>query len=188
LERLHQQVILLSRLVEDLRTLSLAESGGLNLQLEDINLNTFLQQTINSLMPRANEANVIIQLHPVPDTSIYIDSKQITRVLNNLLDNALRYGKSPIEVSAQNLDRQCTITIRDHGEGLSQETLERAFERFYKADSARARTAHSGGSGLGLSIAKAIVEAHHGKLEAKNHPQGGAVFEISLPYSALQKT
>ena len=103
LERLHQQVILLSRLVEDLRTLSLAESGGLNLQLEDVNLNDFLQQTTNSFTPRANEANIIIQLHPIPDTRIRIDSKQMTRVLNNLLDNALRYGKSPIEVSASDM-------------------------------------------------------------------------------------
>jgi signal transduction histidine kinase len=83
-------------------------------------------------------------------------------------------------VSAATQPEGVKITVRDHGPGIPPEALERVFERFYKADASRTRK-ESEGSGLGLSIARAIVEAHGGRLEASNHPQGGAAFTVFLP-------
>ncbi len=181
LERLHHQVMLLNRLIEDLRTLSLAESGGLVLHKEALELEPFLRRVVGGFTAQAQQAQTQINLFAEANYKITIDPKQMTRVLNNLLDNALRYGQGPIEVKVHKQMDTLTIGIRDHGPGIAEKALERIFERFYKEDSSRTRTTYSGGSGLGLSIAKAIIEAHAGRLEASNHPQGGAVFEIYLP-------
>jgi two-component system sensor histidine kinase BaeS len=183
LERLHGQVTLLTKLVNDLRTLSLAESGGLELKKEKVEVMGFLSTVIEGFRPRALEAGLELRLEsPSSKLNASFDQGQITRVLNNLLDNAVRYA-SPgrVEVSAVDGRDSILIRLRDHGPGISPKALERIFERFYKADSSRTRIAESGGSGLGLSIARAIVEAHGGKLEATNHAEGGAVFTVWLP-------
>jgi two-component system, OmpR family, sensor histidine kinase BaeS len=182
LDRLHSEVLLLSRLVDDLRTLSLAESGGMKLERSDIALQLFLGAVLESFGPRALAAGIELQLEVIPpDLKAKIDQTQITRVLNNLLENALKHSGSKQITVAANLEPEFVIiSVRDYGQGLSNENLERAFERFYRGDASRTRGT-DGSSGLGLSIARAIVEAHHGKLEAGNHPDGGAVFRILLP-------
>lgn len=181
LERLHTQVMLLSKLVDDLRTLSLAESGGLGLKLEKVELEPFLQGVVEMFGPRAAQGGMELRLHLTPShLSACFDPAQITRVLGNLLDNAVRYGASPVELNATPSEEGVRIQVRDHGPGLSQEALERVFERFYRGDTSRTRAEGSGGSGLGLTIARAIVEAHGGRLEASNHPEGGAVFTLIL--------
>jgi two-component system sensor histidine kinase BaeS len=181
LARLHHQIMLLSRLVEDLRTLSLAESGGLELYKEAVNLKDFLHKVADGFRQRASEANTQINLEVDPGLHFTLDVKQMTRVLNNLLENALQYGHGPIEVNAQKQTNVTIISVKDHGPGIKDEALERIFERFYKSDASRTRKENVTGSGLGLSIAKAIVEAHGGSLEARNHSGGGAVLEIRLP-------
>jgi two-component system, OmpR family, sensor histidine kinase BaeS len=182
LDRLHSEVLLLSRLVDDLRTLSLAESGGMKLELKETALQTFLGAVLESFSPRATSASIALKLEVIPpDLKAKIDETQITRVLNNLLENALKHsGTKQITVSATLEPEFVHISIRDYGKGLSNENLERAFERFYRGDASRTRGT-DGSSGLGLAIARAIVEAHHGKLEAGNHSDGGAVFTILLP-------
>lgn len=181
LERLHTQVMLLSKLVDDLRTLSLAESGGLGLKLEKVELEPFLQGVVEMFGPRVAQGGMELRLHLTPShLSACFDPAQITRVLGNLLDNAVRYGASPVELNATPSEEGVRIQVRDHGPGLSQEALERVFERFYRGDTSRTRAEGSGGSGLGLTIARAIVEAHGGRLEASNHPEGGAVFTLIL--------
>jgi two-component system, OmpR family, sensor histidine kinase BaeS len=182
LDRLHSEVLLLSRLVDDLRTLSLAESGGMKLELREIALQSFLGAVFESFSPRAASADIQLKLEVIPpDLKANIDHTQITRVLNNLLENALKHsGTKQITVAASLQPEWVAISVRDYGQGLSNENLERAFERFYRGDASRTRGT-DGSSGLGLSIARAIVEAHHGKLEAGNHPDGGAVFTLLLP-------
>lgn len=183
LERLHGQVMMLSRLVDDLRTLSLAESGGTPLKKKTVELSRFLNNIAEMFRPRAAEAGMEIYLKAVdPALKANFDPEQITRVLNNLLDNAVRHAAGPLEVSAKAEEGGVQISVRDHGTGVPPEALERVFERFYKADSSRTRKeGDSGGSGLGLSIARAIAEAHGGSLNVANHPQGGAVFTLHLP-------
>jgi two-component system sensor histidine kinase BaeS len=183
LERLHRQVMMLSRLVDDLRTLSLAESGGTTLKKKAVELPQFLNGIIEMFRPRAAEAEMELELKPVDSgLKASFDLEQVTRILNNLLDNAVRHAAGPLEVSARGEAGGVAIGVRDHGPGIPPGALERVFERFYKADSSRTRKeSDPGGSGLGLSIARAIAEAHGGRLEAANHPEGGAVFTLHLP-------
>ncbi len=185
LARLHTEVLRLSKLVDDLRTLSLAESGGLALRLEPTPLKPLLEETLETFATRARQAGLTLTLEPVPDAlAADLDRNQIGRVLGNLLDNALRYAApGAVEVGAARNDAGVnagvSVWVRDHGPGLPRETLERLFERFYRGDAARTRE-REGGSGLGLTIARAIAEAHGGGLEADNH-EDGAVFTLHLP-------
>lgn len=178
---LHQEMSLLGRLVEDLRTLSLAEGGGLDLRLEVVRLRPVLERAVEGLTSRAAQVGVQLRLEPTaPDLEARLDPDRFEQVLHNLLDNAIRHaGPGRVELGARGEAGGTLVFVRDHGPGLPPEALERAFERFYRADPSRSRA--TGGSGLGLAIARAIVEAHGGRLEASNHPQGGAVFTLHLP-------
>jgi two-component system sensor histidine kinase BaeS len=191
LERLHSEVLMLSRLVDDMRTLSLAESGGLSLKLERTRIRPLLQHALDTFASRALDVSVTLQLDAVPDDlSATLDRDRIVQVVRNLLDNAIRYAApGPVEVGAEREGDWVHIQVRDHGPGLPPEALERVFERFYRGDVARTRgrgdEGNGGGSGLGLAIARAIAEAHGGTLEAENHPEGGALFTLHLPESPL---
>jgi two-component system sensor histidine kinase BaeS len=186
LDRLHAEVLLMARLVDDLRTLSLAEGGNLNLRLERTELQPFLSRTLESFSARAAQGGVNLRLEAVSDgLSATFDREQIMRVLQNLLENAVRHaGPGTVEVSARPDGEFVALTVRDHGPGLQPEDVERVFERFYQTDASRTR-AHDGskGSGLGLAIVKAIAEAHGGRIAASNHPDEGAVFTLRLPIS-----
>jgi two-component system, OmpR family, sensor histidine kinase BaeS len=184
LERLHGEVMLLSKLVGDLRTLSLAEGGSLNLKLERVTLEPFLQGLISRFAPRVQEAGMNITLAPITTgLTAQLDETQFTRVINNLLENAVRYAKTgSVEMTVMLEVNTLSIQVRDHGPGLKPDDLERIFERFYQADASRTRDqAGSKGSGLGLAIARAIIEGHGGTIQASNHAQGGAVFTVTLP-------
>ncbi len=182
LARLHQEVMRLTRLVEDLRTLSVAEAGGLGLEREAVDVGSFLDRVVAGFASRAGSVGVDLSLEPVPSgLTVNADPAALSRVLDNLLDNALRYAApGSVEVGAREDAGEVLITVRDHGPGLPEGEADRLFERFYRGDPSRARQSE-GGSGLGLSIAKALVEAHGGRLEASGHPEGGAVFTVVLP-------
>jgi len=191
LERLHNEVMTMADLVSDLKTLSIAESGVLELQKEDVNINKLLIDTVEVFSRPAQEVKSTIEVKETIDSIVKLDLEQIQRVFRNLIDNALSYA-SPcnIELAAQegvSDDKSgIVLTIRDTGPGIAEDGLEQVFERFYRGDTARtkeSRTTEGGkrGSGLGLNIAKAITEAHGGWIQAYNHPDGGAVFEIWLP-------
>lgn len=187
LTRLHAEVMMLSRLVDDLRTLSLAEAGELSLHLTHTAIEPLLQRVVAAFARRAAQADVVLELSPIADNlSATLDEDRLTQVLGNLLDNALRYAApGRVELGAETVRRGIKIWVRDHGPGLSPETLARVFERFYRGDAARTRkhpgdNGDTGGSGLGLAIAKATIEALGGKLEATNHSAGGAVFTLYL--------
>ena len=182
LGRLHGEVMMLSRLVDDLRTLTLAEGGGLSLRREETQIRPLLERSAQAFGARAARADVTLDLCPTDDAlTAFIDPDRITQVLNNLLDNAVRYAApGSVELGAEVEGEEVKVWVRDHGPGLEPDKLGRAFERFYRGDASRTRQ-ERGGSGLGLSIAKALVEAHGGTLDARNHPQGGAVFTLYLP-------
>ncbi|MBX3140339.1 MAG: HAMP domain-containing protein [Trueperaceae bacterium] len=184
LARLHREVMLLSRLVDDLRTLSTAESGHLELTPRTVKVADYLRTLLDSLAGRAAEAGATLDLDPIPEgLSATFDPDRIARVLGNLLENALRYATpGTVTVSAEREGDRLRIAVRDHGPGLPPGDEERVLERFYRGDPSRTR--HEAGSGLGLAIAKAIAESHGGRLEAANHPQGGAVFTVVLPLGA----
>ena len=182
LGRLHAEVLTLSALVSGLRELSLAEGGGLPLKRQTILLEPFLADFTESFQTRAAEVGVTLTLGRIsPQLSATFDPDQLERVLSNLLGNALRYAApGAVEIGAEATLSGVRIWVRDHGPGLPDDA-ERLFERFYQGDASRTRgAAGEKGSGLGLSIARAIVQAHGGTLSAANHPGGGAVFTLVL--------
>ena len=183
LSRLHGEVLLLARMVDDLRTLSLAEGGALSLHLAEVDLNDLLRGVAENYRTRAGGAGACLHLQlPAAPLLIVADPDRLTQVLHNLLDNALAYAGGDIELGAARERREVALWVRDHGPGLSEEALSKAFERFYRADTARGRDPEGrGGSGLGLSIARALVQAQGGQIEAGNHLGGGAAFTLRFP-------
>ena len=198
LARLHGEVMLLARLVDDLKTLSESEGGALSLRRKETAIEPLLRRSVESFSSRAAELGATLELEPVePGLSAVVDPDRIVQVIGNLLDNALRYaGPVRVEVGAEAIDEEMIddqmigeqerqgvrLWVRDHGPGLPNGAGARVFERFYRGDAARTRSSHAaGGSGLGLAIAKAIVEAHGGTIAAFDHPEGGALFEIEVP-------
>jgi len=181
LERLVEEVDHLAMLVEDLRLLSLAESGGLKLQKEPADLAELLRRTAETFAAAAGNRGVKMELALEP-AEIRLDPGRMRQVVVNLLDNAIRHARSRVQVRSWREAERVCFSIEDDGPGIAPEDLPHVFDRFYRADLARNRS--SGGSGLGLAIVKAIVEAHGGSVQASNAPDGGAVFTVCLPPSA----
>jgi signal transduction histidine kinase len=177
-----QQNNLLTKLVEDLRTLALADAGELHIEKVSTDLNALITVVCNDFQARFSEMGVSLvcksdQTCPQP----LLDPNRISQVIYNLLHNSLRHtpegGK--VEITTACEGSVVTIKLRDSGEGIPEEALPHLFDRFYRSDQSRSRD--KGGSGLGLAIAMQIIQAHGGTISAANHPQGGAEFTIHLP-------
>jgi two-component system sensor histidine kinase BaeS len=183
LTRLHSEVLLLARLVTDLRLLSLAESGALSLKAVPLDGGHMLYALADAYANRAAGAGITLEVvaqHPAP---LLADPDRLTQTLRNILDNALRYAApGAVILSAVQDGPHTRLTIRDHGPGFRPDDLSRAFERFYRADASRTRDPQGrASSGLGLAIARALTEAQGGQIEARNHPGGGAEFTLTFP-------
>ena len=182
LKPLREQNELLIRLVEDLRTLSLADAGELELHKRAVDLLELTHFTAKSFEPAFAKNAITLQARSIGELpKVNADPDRIQQILHNLLQNALRYtpaGKS-IDIELQSEGKEIRLDVRDHGAGIHPESFDLIFERFYRADSSREHT--SGSTGLGLAIARKLAEAHGGTLTASNHPQGGAVFTLRLP-------
>jgi two-component system, OmpR family, sensor histidine kinase BaeS len=173
-----EQTEILTRLVDDLKTLSLADAGQLKLEQHSLNLAALAKQTLSGFELQAAQKKVRLELR-APDQLLFRgDSARLQQVLANLLENALRYANSSItlELIIHNNEIRCSVT--DDGLGIPDQDLERIFTRFYRVESSRSR--ESGGSGLGLAIARTFIELHHGKIRAMRSTCG-AQFEITLP-------
>jgi signal transduction histidine kinase len=173
---------LLDRLVEDLRTLELADAGKLTLEKSDVDPGRLLRRVAARFSPRAAEQSQRIELAPFPDLPpVPADSQRIEQIVGNLVDNAIRHtpGGGVIRLSAESQSGNVNLTIEDSGPGIPADQLEQIFERFHRLDPGRART--EGGTGLGLAIARKLAEAHGGSLHAENRPEGGARFILKLP-------
>jgi signal transduction histidine kinase len=186
-----EQNYLLNRLVEDLRTLALADSGQLSLECTPTDLTALVKRLVERYKPQADSRGITLMLS-IPDhcplTSL--DPGRVGQIIGNLLSNALRYtpdsGRIDIEVNCpyegstnSNQMDLIQLSVHDNGPGIPPEALPHIFDRFFRAD--RARSRDEGGSGLGLAIARQLAQAHGGNLEAQNHPQGGACFILTLP-------
>ena len=185
LEPLLQQNVLLERLVDDLRTLALADSGHLSLERSPTDLPALIRRRVDELAPEAGQKNIQITLDvPIKAPDALVDPARIGQILTNLMTNALRYAPehSTISVSLAITALDIRLSVRDQGPGISAQDLPLIFERFYRGDKARSRD--QGSTGLGLSIARRLAEAHNGTLSASNHPDGGAVFTLTLPFKS----
>ena len=181
LKSILEETQILSRLIEDLRTLALAESGALQLKRESTDIAALIRDVVSAFQSQAREANVTMDLSlSKTSASLEIDPERIRQVLTNLISNALRYSPrgSSIQVglteSVSGTDRDVMVSIADSGPGIASEDLPHVFDRFYKSSDSR-------GMGLGLPIAKYIVEAHGGAIQAESEAGGGTRISFSLP-------
>jgi signal transduction histidine kinase len=179
------QVNLLTRLVEDLRTLALAEAGQLPLSKRSVDLAALLQSVWTSFEAQAAAQQVTLHTEIASDLPLVdLDPDRMQQTVGILISNALRYTppQGSITVGAKTDRASVTIEVTDTGSGIAPEDVPHVFDRFYRADKSRAR--ESGGSGLGLAIAKSIVEAHGGSIEAVSQPGQGTQLIIRLPRAA----
>jgi signal transduction histidine kinase len=173
----------ISRLVDDLQKVSRAEERQLDLRLGRHAPPALVVTAVRAAAP-ANAAEGVVLETAVSDDLpfVVVDGDRIGEVLTNLLDNALRHtlAGGHVEVRGEGHAEEVELTVSDSGEGMAPEHLSRVFERFYRVDSARARS--QGGSGIGLAIARALVEAHGGRIRAESDgTERGSRFVVSLP-------
>jgi two-component system phosphate regulon sensor histidine kinase PhoR len=168
-------------LIEDLLTISELESGRLRLNLQSLDLRLIAEKVLGDLRPRAEGKQVRV-ISQVPALRVRADPGRLEQVLGNLLDNAIKYGRTEgtVTLDARPVpEGQIEVCVRDDGPGMPADALERVFERFYRVDKARSR--EQGGTGLGLSIVKHIIQNHGGRVWARSEPGHGAAFYFTLP-------
>jgi signal transduction histidine kinase len=179
----YDETVLLSRLVTDLRDLSLAEAGQLKLYQNATELGEFVSAEITSVQSRCQEKRISIDAElPIGLPSVFIDRDRIRQVLHNLIDNALRYTKAggAIKIGASHKARGwVTVYVSDSGSGIAPEDLPHVFDHFYKVD--RSRYRGHGGAGIGLAMVKQLVELHGGKVWVKSQKGKGSTFFFTLP-------
>jgi signal transduction histidine kinase len=188
-EIIREEAARLDHLVDDLRTLSLADAGELSINLQSIDPGQLLHEVANLYQVRAQKKNIALDLDTTaPLSTLEADPGRMTQVLTNILDNAFRHTpkNGTVILSAKQVDNKIEFAIQDSGPGLSPEDITRIFERFYRADPSRQR--EDGGSGLGLAIAKSIVQAHNGQLSAESEAGKGLKIKISLQLSSTYPT
>jgi two-component system sensor histidine kinase BaeS len=180
LETIRDQSRLLARIVDDLRTIGLAEAGDLPLRREPIDVATLIRDTGRAFGARAGEAGVSLSIGGADDLVVEADEDRLKQALGALVDNAIRHTPrgGAVAIQAMAAGSRVRIDVIDTGPGISDEDLPHLFDRFYQADPARDRS--TGSSGLGLAIVRALAEAHGGSAGAANIAGGGARFWIEL--------
>ncbi len=195
LETLHQETRLLTRLVTDLRDLSLAEVGRLPLEVEEVDLAAIVHRAVDALRPLAEPRAVQMREElPAGGVLVRADERRIEQVLRNLLDNALRYtpGGGAVTVAAwlwhgEGRDvQEARVLVRDTGAGIAPNDLPHVFDRFYRGDASRSRA--TGGSGIGLALVKQLVEAQGGRVWVKSELGHGSEFGFSLPAAVARES
>lgn len=172
----------LTRLVEDLRTLALADAGELALNKRLLNLSQFCQETLVRFEPQAQGKDIRLTADCEGENLLVeVDKERLQQIYDNLMQNALRYTPAGgfIRLTFTQQGQHAICRVHNSGSQLSAEAQRHLFERFYRSEKARDRS--TGGTGLGLSIARKLAEAHGGSLRGQNHPSEGVVFELSLP-------
>jgi two-component system sensor histidine kinase BaeS len=176
----------LDRLVDDLRLLSLADTGELPLTLQPIRPRALLERVAARHAVAGEQHKVAIKIEAADNLPLVnIDVERMSQVLDNLILNAFRYTSESgcVTLRASSMNDSVLIEVKDDGRGIAAEDLPYIFDRFYRGDKSRQ---HNGESGLGLAIAKSIVEAHGGTIHVESKPGEGAVFIIVLkPYSGV---
>jgi signal transduction histidine kinase len=185
LPALREQARTLAQLVDDLFELARIDAGALTLDLRDAPLAALVQSCLRGLEAEARARRVTLAAEvDDSDPAVHCAPDKVERVLSNLLTNALRHTPSDgtVAVVVEPLEGEVRVSVEDTGEGLPAESGRRVFDRFWRGDPARSRA--TGGGGLGLAIARGLVEAQGGRIWAENRPEGGARVSFTLPRAA----
>jgi len=182
---LYEEATLLTRLVDDLQELALAEASELKLVMQAEDITGVIKQAAVSFQSQAVDRGISL-ITDLPDKlpRCDVDSQRIAQILHNLISNAMTHTprEGNITISAKESGNYVEVTVADTGEGIPAEELPNIFERFYRVD--RSRSRRTGGSGLGLTIAKRLVEAHGGQISVESEPGKGSRFIFTLPKSS----
>ena len=173
----------LGRIVEDMFTLSRADAGQLPITLSEIYLDELAAECLHSVRTLAAAKSISLNLESDGELPVLADESLLTRMLLNLLDNAIKYTPpvGTVTITTSHTAAGPRLSVADNGPGIPAEFQSRIFERFFRADQARSRGNSGGGAGLGLAIAQWIAEAHHGKLELTRSDSSGTIFTVHLP-------
>ncbi len=178
---IHTEALHLSHLVDDLKTLSLADAGELPLMRQEISPLNLLKYTATAYQIQAEKEGISIKVDAAADLpTIFVDVERMSQVLGNLVSNALRYTPhgGEIMLSAHVLDGKVNLQVSDNGSGISPEAIPYIFERSFRGDTARVQ--QTGEAGLGLAISKSLVEAHGGVITVESELEKGATFTIVI--------
>lgn len=179
---LYEETVHLNHLIRDLRDLSLAEAGQLKLDKTDTNVEQLLAHAIAMLRPLTEEKKITLTAEFTKVPPVQADPMRLSQVVYNLLTNAIRYTGhgGQIRVSTGSDDKWLEMVVEDNGQGIAKEDLPHIFDHFYRADKSRSRG--SGGTGIGLSIVKQIIELHGGRVEVASSVGKGTRFTVFLPH------
>jgi two-component system phosphate regulon sensor histidine kinase PhoR len=182
LERTEMSINRMISIVEDLEIITKLEAGELKLKLEKFDLVRMVEDVFELEQMRAGEQNISLEIVRKPDRPVYVmaDRKRINEVLNNLINNGIKYGKKNgyVRVSFYDIEDHILTEVADNGIGMEKKELSRVFERFYRVDKSRSR--EQGGTGLGLSIVKHIIEAHKQTIHVNSAVDEGTTFTFTL--------
>ena len=185
---LAQEVSQLTRLVEDLRLLSLSDLGALTYHTEPLDLGELIAESVRALAPALHDKGITLELRLAPEVVVVGDATRLAQVFANLLQNTLRYTDAPgrLQVRLEGEAGEARITWQDSSPGVPADALPHLTERLYRVDGSRSRS--GGGSGLGLAITQAIVLAHRGRLVADAGEFGGLRWTIHIPRAERRET
>ena len=181
LDSMHEEVLILTRLIEDLQELALADSGQLHLDIQPCDMSDLVRRAVTALQNRAEAKGIEVDADVPGPAPIQADPERIGQILRNLLANAANYTPAggSIRVGVVRTEDGTVVNVEDTGKGISQEELPYVFERFYGVDKSRSRA--TGGVGLGLTNAKRLVEAHGGNITVRSRLGAGTTFTFTLP-------
>ncbi len=175
----------LETLVNQLLLLSEVEADLPEIKFEPVKLHAVVSKAVDMFSGVAESRNVSLSIGRLDEAIIHGNRGHLRQVLNNLLDNALKYtppgGAVVVNLAADEGTHQARLSVSDTGQGISPEDQRRIFDRFYRAESARSRGAGAGGTGLGLSICQSVVQNHGGEITCTSESRCGAAFEVTLP-------
>jgi signal transduction histidine kinase len=166
-------------MLDTLMDISEAETGTMKLSLEPVNIAALVDEVADLYGCVAEEKNIVLSTKAPKDICLFADRPRLRQVLANLVDNAIKYtpSRGHVEIEAFAEEQSAVVLVKDDGPGITTEELPRLWDRLYRGDKSRSQR----GLGLGLSLVKAVVQAHHGQVEAAGKPGGGAVFSVHLP-------
>ncbi|MBK8453191.1 MAG: ATP-binding protein [Thiofilum sp.] len=179
---LHQEVLHLNRLVDDLYTLSMSDSGALSYHKIPLDISSLLTETLNQFQKVLADQHITLTTTiRQPPVIVHGDEQRLQQLFQNLIKNTQRYTDSPgqLQVRLQTTSKEVLIQFSDSAPGVPDEALPKLFERLYRVEGSRNRA--TGGAGIGLSISYNIVHAHHGSIQASHSPLGGLAITITLP-------